>query len=197
MNEHLPTLRDANASFVTPHLLVGGDLDLHDEELSARQLQELVEAGLTHVVDCRLEADDAELVRRLAPDVDYRWDGIDDAGQRVPAAWFEESVGHVLTAMQDPDAVVLTHCHMGINRGPSLGYAVLLGLGWDPVHAIAAIREARPVAFVAYAEDALRWHHERHDTPLDEQRDDRERLFGWRQQHPLDLVRVIADNRRD
>lgn len=191
----LPLLAHANASFVTPQLLVGGDLDITDDELSERQLRELVDAGVTHIIDCRLEADDAELVGRVAPEVEYRWDGIDDAGQRVPAAWFDEAVGHALEALADPGSIVLTHCHMGINRGPSLGYAVLLAQGWDVVDAIAAIREARPIAHVAYAEDALRWHHERSETSLDEQRDDRERLFGWRQQHPVDLVRIIAERR--
>ena len=197
MTHDLPALREANASFVTPQLVVGGDLDVRDRGVATMQMLELTTAGVTHVVDCRLEADDEELVGQLNPAMTYRWVGIDDAGQRVPAAWFDEAVAYVLDALTDPDAVVLTHCHMGINRGPSLGFAVLLAQGWDPVEAIAAIREARPVAFAAYAEDALRWHHEREGVPTGQQREDRERLFEWRQEHPLDLVRVIADRRAE
>jgi protein-tyrosine phosphatase len=60
-----------------------------------------------------------------------------------------------------PDAVALTHCQMGINRGPSLGFAVLLAQGWDPAEAIAAIRAARPCANVWYAADALTWYQQR------------------------------------
>lgn len=193
----LPVLRDANASYVTDRLLVGGDLDVHDRAVASNQLLELLEAGVTHVVDCRLEADDTDLVAELAPELDYRWFGIDDAGQRVPAQWFDDAVAHVLDALEDPDAVVLTHCHMGINRGPSLGYAVLLAQGWDPVVALATIREARPVSFVAYAEDALRWHHERLDASQEQQADDHRRLGEWREEHPLDLVRVIAERRAE
>ena len=98
---------------------------------------------------------------------------------------------------QDPDAVVLTHCHMGINRGPSLGFAVLLAQGWDPVDAIAAIRAARPQANVWYAADALDWHHARtgvRDTVAAEQH---AALAAWRQANPLDVVRIIRQIRQE
>src|SRR6476469_9722736 len=75
-----------------------------------------------------------------------------DTGKRVPAAWFEAEVGRVLAWFEEPDAVVLTHCHMGVNRGPSLGFAVLLGLGLEPVEALQAIQAARPIAYAYYAE---------------------------------------------
>jgi hypothetical protein len=61
----LPSLRHANAHFVTPQLLVGGDLSF-DERTAAAQLEELVGAGVTHIVDVRVEANDAPLVAELA-----------------------------------------------------------------------------------------------------------------------------------
>lgn len=192
-----PDLVLANAAFVTPRLLVGGDLDQLDDALAARQLAELVEAGVTHILDARIEADDTAWVARHAPDVTYLWHGMDDAGQRVPGEWFDLGVDWVLEALADPDAVVLAHCHMGINRGPSLGYAVLLALGEDPVEAIAAVRAARPVAAVAYAEDALRWHHDRSGATRAERRADRARLKAWRREFPLDVLRIIAQRRRE
>lgn len=192
----LPALARANAAFVTPRLLVGGDLDQQDNARAAEQLAELVEAGVTHVVDVRIEADDRAFVGEVADGVTYLWHGMDDMGQRVPASWFEAAVQWVLAALDEPDTVVLTHCHMGINRGPSLGYAVLLAQGWDPVAAIDAIRAARPIAAVAYAEDALRWHHHRSRTSSAQRKDDRSRLKAWRRQHPLDIVRIIAQQRR-
>lgn len=194
----LPRLDLANADFVTPLLLVGGDLDQRDDGLAAAQLAELVEHGLTHVVDARLEADDSGFVAGLAPEVAYLWHGVDDAGQRIPGWWFDRGVEFARAAWEaDPVAVVLVHCHMGVNRGPSLGYAVLLASGWDPVAAIDAIRTARPIANVAYAEDALRWHHERVGASLERRRADRARLAEWRREHPLDVVRVIAQQRRN
>jgi len=80
----------------------------------------------------------------------------------------------------DPDAGVLLHCHMGINRGPSAAYAVLLSLGWDPIAAIAVIRAKRPIAAVGYAEDALDWWHRRTDASPAHRRADVERLARWR-----------------
>lgn len=191
----LAPLEVANASFVTPQLVVGGDLDQWDDDLAERQLRELVARGVTHVVDTRIEADDAAWVQRVA-DVEYLWHGMDDAGQRVSSSWFDVAVDWARAALDEPGAVVLTHCHMGINRGPSLGLAVLLSQGWDVVDAIAAVREARPIAAVAYAEDALRWHHARSGVPGPQRRDERARLKAWRKANPLDVVRIIAQRRR-
>jgi protein-tyrosine phosphatase len=188
------TLGSANANFVTERLAVGGDCSVDDVALATTQAIDLVAAGITHVLDVRLELDDAELWS-LVPEVTYRWAGIDDVGQRIPAEWFDDVVGWCLDALRDPDAKVLTHCHMGINRGPSAGYAVLLGLGYDPVEAIALIRASRPIANVWYAEDALRWWHLRTGASEERRRSDHRRLRQWRQQNPLDVVRIIAERR--
>ncbi len=185
----LPTLRSANADFVTDRLVVGGDLH-HSEELALDQAVELVEAGVTHVLDARVEWRDDAVWARF-PGVEHRWDGIDDRGQRVPGRWFDGVTGWALAALSRPGTVVLTHCHMGINRGPSAGFAVLLGLGWDPVEALDAIRRARPVAYVAYADDALRWHHDRTGATRSVRREDRRRVQRWREENDLDLTTVI------
>jgi len=50
----------------------------------------------------------------------------------------------------------MVHCHMGVNRGPSMALAFLLDQGWDVVAALDAIRAARPIAGVIYARDAVR-----------------------------------------
>jgi protein-tyrosine phosphatase len=185
----------ADAVFVTDHLLVGGDLDTRDEHLAERQLAELVDLGVTHLVDVRIEWDDLDYVAQRAPDVAYKHHGMDDAGQQVPLEWFDEGVAWALEAIEG-GGTVLAHCHMGINRGPSLGYAVLLAQGWDPVEALDAIRRVRPQAFVAYAEQALRWHHVRAgstDEELDRQLD---RVRAWRDSHALDLEQVIRLKRQ-
>jgi dual specificity phosphatase 3 len=190
MDFHSPPLATANAAFVTPHLLVGGDLDTQDLELAADQLRELVDVGVTHVVDARIEWSDADWVAERAPAIAYLHHGMDDAGQEVPPEWFEAGVSWSLEAL-DQGGTVLTHCHMGINRGPSLGFAVLLAQGWDFVEALDAIRSARPIAWVAYADDALRWHHERRGSAPGDLERDRRRLARWREDNHLDLAAVI------
>lgn len=80
---------------------------------------------------------------------------------------------------------------MGINRGPSAGFAVLLALGWDPVDALAAIRGARPIANVAYWAGALDWHLDRLAAPEAERRRQHGRVREWRDCNRLDVVAVI------
>ncbi|MET0998699.1 MAG: dual specificity protein phosphatase [Marmoricola sp.] len=189
-NRDLPALSRANAAFVTPHLLVGGDLDTRDLGLATDQLRELVDAGVTHVVDARIEWSDEEWVAETAPGIAYLHHGMDDAGQQVPGEWFEVAVDWALEAMDD-GGTVLAHCHMGINRGPSLGFAVLLAQGWDAITALETIRSVRPIAWVAYAEDALRWHHAKQESPPEELERDRRRVVQWRQDNELDLEAVI------
>jgi dual specificity phosphatase 3 len=188
--EPTPVLTTANAAFVTPHLLVGGDLDTQDPGLAADQLRELVEAGVTHVLDARIEWSDEEWVAEEAPAIAYLHHGMDDLGQQVPDEWFDVGVDWALEALEQ-GGTVLTHCHMGINRGPSLGFAVLLAQGWDAVQALDAIRTARPIAWVAYADDALRWHHTRQSSPPGSLDRDRRRLVRWREENELDLAAVI------
>ena len=186
----------ANLHFVTPQLAVGGDLSSFDDALAGQQFEEIVQLGITHIVDVRLEWSDLDTFAERAPDIGYLHHGMDDAGQTVPAAWFEEAVSWIEAAYaQNPDAVVLTHCHMGINRGPSLGFAVLLAQGWDPVEAIAAIRAARPQANVWYAADALDWHHARTGVDAETAAAQHAALAAWRQENTLDVVRVIREQR--
>ncbi len=189
----LPSLRQANAHFVTPQLLIGGDLSF-DQSMAAGQLEELVAAGVTHIVDVRVEADDADLVAELAPEVGYLHHGIDDAGQRVAADFFDTTVGYAVEAI-DAGGVVLAHCHMGINRGPSLGFAILLHQGWDAIEALTAIRAAREIAYIDYAGDALVWHHERLGHSSSELWHDLERVAEWRKASHLDVVEVIRKKR--
>jgi dual specificity phosphatase 3 len=183
--------RLANAHFVTDRLLIGGDLDAWDGELAVRQLLELVELGVTHVLDVRVEWSDEELVAQLAPSIRYLHLGIDDAGQRVPDEWFDAVADWGVEALADPEAMVLAHCHMGINRGPSAGLAILLATGWDLREALDAIRTARPFAYTDYAEDALGWHHRRNDVPSYRRQLDREVLAQWRADNSVDVGEVI------
>lgn len=188
-------LEVADAAFVTDRLLVGGDLDTRDGDLAGRQLRELVDAGVTHLVDTRIEWDDLAWVAERSPEIGYLHLGMDDAGQAVPTAWFEEAVTWALEAIES-GGTVLTHCHMGINRGPSLGFAVLLAQGWDALEALERIREVRPIAFVAYAEDALRWHHDREGSSHERLVSDLDRVARWRAQSRVDLEDVIRQKRQ-
>jgi protein-tyrosine phosphatase len=187
----LSPFRHANASFVTPYLAIGGDLDTGRQDVAMGQLDELSGAGITHVIDVRVEWSDEEWVREQNSGVDYLHLGIDDDGQRVPDKWFDEGVRFALEAIES-GGVVLAHCHMGINRGPSMGFAILMSIGWGAEEALDAIHAARPIAFIAYAEDALRWHHAEGTPELEA---DLRRLEQWRADNDLDMGAVIRQVR--
>lgn len=192
----LPLAEFANLHFVTPQLAIGGDVSALDDDLAVLQFSEICSLGITHIVDTRLEWNDAATFARSAPEIGYLHHGMDDAGQAVPAEWFEQAVSWIEAALAaDPGAVVLTHCHMGINRGPSLGFAVLLAQGWDPVEAIAAIRAARPQANVWYAADALSWHQQRAGVNEATATDQHAALEAWRDANRLDVFRAIREQR--
>lgn len=180
----------ANVSRVTSNLWIGGDLAVQHPTLAAVQLSELLDLGITDVVDCRLEWSDEDWVTTAEPELRYHWLGVDDAGQRMPDSWFEAGTDAALAAL-GAGGTVLTHCHMGINRGPSMGFAVLLRLGWDPIEALDRIRSARPIAFVAYAEDALDWWLRREEADVATRRAQAARLASWRRANRLDVAAVI------
>jgi dual specificity phosphatase 3 len=180
----------ANLDFITPNLATGGDLPNETPD-AIRDLEEWQQMGITHVIDNRLEWDDSKFVAQWAPDMSYLHNGVDDHGERMPDGWFNEGVPFALEAFAEPNSKVLVHCHMGINRGPSLAYAVLLASGWDPIEALTAIRSARPIAGLLYAEDALDWHHQRQDTPRRQRIDEFRQLDEWREQNWIDVVRII------
>lgn len=190
-----PTAGDgpgANISYITGRVWTGGDLpsDLGDEAMLA-DLVEIQKAGITDILDNRIEWSDAEFVLAHAPDLYYLWNGQDDAGEAMPDEWFYDGVDFALAALEDPNAQVLAHCHMGINRGPSMAFTILIATGMEPVAALTAIRKARPIAAIAYADDALDWWHRWTDTPASVAKRERREVAKWHRENPLDVVRII------
>jgi protein-tyrosine phosphatase len=119
---------------------------------------------------------------------------MDDAGQIVPDDWWDDVTEWAVNAIT-AGGRILIHCHMGINRSPSVAFAVLVTLGWHPVQALTAIRSSRPIANAWYAEQALGWHLNRTGTAPKVAAQGRRQLAAWRSEHPLDVVRVIRDIR--
>ena len=94
-------------------------------------------------------------------------------------------------ALRDREAKIVVHCHMGVNRGPSMGFAYLLDQGWQPVDALTAIRSARPIAAIAYASDALRAHHDRRYVGDTTAREQRQAIVAWMEANDIDVRTVI------
>jgi dual specificity phosphatase 3 len=186
----------ANVSRVADWLWTGGDIR-PEPDAAVEDIHALQRLGITHVLDCRIEWTDEALFAVFAPGVAYLHHGVDDDGGRPPDWWFDLGVGFAVSALAEPDSQVLVHCHMGINRGPSMAYAVLLALEWDPVDALETIRAARPIAAVGYAEHALDWHHRRRSVNGADRHADRARLARWREDNDIDVASIIRGIRTE
>ena len=148
----------ANINWVTDLLATGGDLSYNDR-LAGQQIADIIKQDVRLIVDLRPEADDADVWAEMG--VDYLHLPTDDRhGHSVPRQLFDRLVAKALPRIEAGEKV-LVHCHMGINRGPSGAFALMLAMGHDPIEAFDLIREKRPEAYIAYAKDALRAHNAR------------------------------------
>jgi predicted protein tyrosine phosphatase len=175
---------------VTDWLTISGDLNSIEVE-ALSQLVGWQAAGITDVVDLRMEWSDEDLLAHHAPAMRYHYLGTHDNGGAQSDDWFDEGIAVYRDARARHDARLLVHCHMGINRGPSMAYAMLLEDGWDAVAALEALRQARPIAAVAYARDALRAHCRRHGRSASSLAKDLRRQQEWFDENRIDVAHVI------
>ena len=178
--------------WVTDRIIVTGDLP-SDPVSAAGHLDAWTAAGVTHVVDVRGERSDLMMVADLAPHLTYLWAPTHDHGGAQPDEWFDRTVGWVLDVLaDDADAVVLIHCHMGVNRAPSLTMAVLLSLGFSSLDALDAIRSARPIARILYADQAVDWYHRAIGSPVEVRWADRASVDEWHDRNQVDGSWIIS-----
>jgi hypothetical protein len=176
--------------WVDDSIAISGDLPSHGVR-KFEQLDRWIEEGITDVIDVREERDDSEFIREYS-DINPIWLGVDDCGRRRDPEWFENLVKVAGDILADPSRSVLVHCHMGVNRGPSAAYAILLDQGWHHLDALRAIREARPIAGIIYAPDAAEWFTNREVGSLSAALERRREVEDWLDRNPLDLGWVIG-----
>lgn len=151
--------RAADISWLTDTLATGGDLQA-DHQLAALQCADLVRQGVTHVIDCRLEFDDRARMQRFAPSISYARFGVDDErGVEHTDDWWEAIYMHAQEALSVPGAKLFVHCHVGMNRGPSAAYMLLVSplFRLSVSDAFQLVRRRRHIAYMAYAEQAVGW----------------------------------------
>jgi len=146
---------------VNDWLTVGADLDIaaHITGMAdAETIAHLRERGVTHVLDARSEWTDADLwIAAGLSSANYAHLPIIDSYNHIPdEAWFqgvEDFVADFLVTRSEGDRIYV-HCHMGVNRGPSAAMLALLVADDDltPWDAFLAIREARSIAGLVYAQ---------------------------------------------
>jgi dual specificity phosphatase 3 len=175
--------------WVSDQLAVSGDLSSRKEH-ALTQLSAWEEAGITDVFDMRGEADDSEFIHSNST-ITSHWFGVDDNGGTRSDVWFDALTAQALVVLTDPTRRALVHCHMGVNRGPSALYAILLHLGWNHVDALRHIRDARPIAGIIYAADAASWKARRDGLDSETVQSRVDDVQSWFGRNPLDIAYVI------
>lgn len=137
-------------------LAVSGDLP-HNRTAAEAQLRVWESEGITDVFDMRGEADDSDFIHGNSTVITSHWFGVDDNGGKRSNRWFESYVNTAMGILQDPTRKILVHCHMGVNRGPSALFAIMIATGWGHLDALRRIRDVRPIAGLIYAPDAAAW----------------------------------------
>ena len=187
-----PHLMWRQICWVSRSLAVSGDLS-YNREAARIQLSEWEAAGITDVFDMRGEADDTEFIHENSS-ITSHWFGVDDNGGKRDDAWFESVRDMAYEVLNDfsRDRKILVHCHMGVNRGPSALFAIMLATGWESLEALRAIRDVRPIAGIIYAPDAISWWARvelQHDE--DDVAEKVQEVRAWLDRNPLDLGYVI------
>lgn len=122
-------------NFVTQRIAVGGGIS------SKADIDQIVSAGITHVIDMRAEFDDDALNDSR---ITILWLPQEDDGQMRPPGHYRKGVQFAFPALTLPNTKVFPHCAAGLNRGPTMCYALLRAFGFPRPDAIAMIRAVRP-----------------------------------------------------
>lgn len=185
--------------FIAKKLLIGRDLDYYDHRPLGPWAW-LDDFGITHVIDLREEdeiGDEPERLTYRTRPVDYTNIGTHDNGGPQEDAWFEAGLATVARALDQPNARIFMHCHMGVARAPSMCFAIMLAAGMDPMEALTHIRAQRPVAAISYAGYALDWWLRRQNASEDVREEAYACIESWFEENPIDLAWIIDEIHAD
>jgi len=138
-------------SWVTERIALGGGI------WNARNMEELAQAGVTHVLDMQIEFDDGPLA---APHgIRVLWNPTDDDFLPKPSELLQRGVDFALEALDEPSARLYIHCAAGVHRAPMMALAVLCAMDWEMEAAMVLIERCRPVVDFAdvYVESVRRY----------------------------------------
>ena len=122
-------------NFVTERIAVGGGIRCEAD------VSQIVAAGITHIIDMRAEFDDDTLNDSR---ITILWLPQVDDGELRPAGQYRKGIQFAFSALSLPNTKVFPHCSAGLNRGPTMCYALLRAFGLSQSEAIAKICAARP-----------------------------------------------------
>lgn len=138
-------------TWVTDRIAVGGGIWIESK------MAEVVDAGVTHIIDMQIEFDDTAIAEGFP--VEVLWNPVDDDFQPKPAELFQRGVEFALEAFERSESKLFVHCAAGVHRAPMMALAVLRALGHELEDAKQIIQSKRNVADFAdvYVKSVERW----------------------------------------
>ena len=124
-------------TWVTGRIAVGGGI------WNSKNMTEVVQIGVTHIIDMQLEFDDRPIAEPLG--VSVLWNPVDDDFLPKPPEVFAQGVEFARAALDEPGSKILIHCAAGVHRAPMMALALLCSLGWKLPDAMALLESRRPV----------------------------------------------------
>jgi len=138
-------------TWVTERVALGGGI------WNARNMEELAQAGVTHVLNMQIEFDDGPLAEPHG--IRVLWNPTDDDFMPKPPELLKRGVDFALEALDEPEARLYIHCAAGVHRAPMMTLAVLCAMEWEIEAAMTLIETRRPVVDFAdvYVESVRRF----------------------------------------
>ncbi|MGH9788936.1 MAG: dual specificity protein phosphatase family protein [Candidatus Acidiferrales bacterium] len=137
--------------FITPRLAVGGGI------WTREGFEEVMRAGITHIINTQLEFDDNSLRvegdpssrgagLRASREPEILWLAMDDDFFPKSTELFRTGARFALKALEQRGTKVFVHCASGVHRAPMVALAILRVLGYGRRDAVELLRARRPVA---------------------------------------------------
>lgn len=138
-------------TWVTERVALGGGI------WNARNMEELAQSGVTHVLNMQIEFDDRPLAELHG--IRVLWNPTDDDFLPKPPELLKRGVDFAVQALNDPEARLYVHCAAGVHRAPMMTLAILGAMDWEMEAAQALIETRRPVVDFAdvYVESVRRF----------------------------------------
>jgi protein-tyrosine phosphatase len=138
-------------TWITERIALGGGI------WNARNMEELAQTSVTHVVNMQIEFDDRPLAEPYG--IRVLWNPTDDDFLPKPPELLKRGVDFALEAMNEQEARVYVHCAAGVHRAPMMTLAILCAMEWDVDAAMVLIETRRPVVDFAdvYVESVRRF----------------------------------------
>jgi dual specificity phosphatase 3 len=90
----------------------------------------------------------------------------------------------------------MVHCHMGVNRAPSMVFYLMIREGYEPAEALNLIRTNRPIAACYYAQSAWVTFAEEADISNEELADGLSEIDKFFVDHHINLRETIHQIRQ-